>query len=161
MGRTQPSWCKYYQRVIWESAEPVPKSLLVLKLGNHGTFIYSRCAPFRLEADECSSWLTWEVLPIPDSSSGIKMLHVIPGKDPFDPANRTGISSLIQYALYSQQIMHYPLSDVRSNDQSPTMVSSSSNTLDRHVDEEDTSNPPENTFTSLTSIIGCRCCFSD
>jgi hypothetical protein len=159
VGLTQPSWCKYYTHIKWETDEPVPNSLLVLQLGHHGKFVYSRCAPFCLEADECSSWLTWEVLPIPDISFGIKMLHVIPGKDPNDPTNGTRISSLIQYSLYSQQIMARPKMFYRENDESSTMTGQASATPDQKDDDESLSNSSEDkASTSLTCNIGCKWC---
>jgi hypothetical protein len=103
-GSSTPRWEHFYQRLIWDSLLPVPNTLFVLELGQHGKFIYRRFPPFHLSADSCSNWLEWINLPVPNTLHGIQMLQVKQGKNPMDPSNLTGIASLLNYRLYSEQI---------------------------------------------------------
>ena len=123
-----PSWCKYYQLVEWDLRFDVPKSLLLLELEEHGTFVYRRCPPFKLESEECGSWLQWGIVNRPGFKFGIKMLQVKQGEDPNDSKNGTKILSAINYFLYSHQITHHSFPSLTKHPTTPTL----SKTIDRN-----------------------------
>lgn len=133
--------------------------MFTLNIQHHGAFVYRRCPPFQLEADECSSWLTWEILPIPDISHGIQMLQVKAGKDPEDLDNRTGICSLLQFSLYSRQITHLPPPLQHLSAESSANVAQYTPTrLEEHQVTNDLSNSPGSL--SVTTDCDPKCCCS-
>ena len=118
-----PKWEIFYQRIIWDSTIPVPKTFFILDFESLGKqFYYRRCPPFILTYDQCSSWLKWTNIKILDTIDGIQMLTVLPGKNPIDKENKTGICSRLDYRLYSIQVSNQVMVPLNKTSDSATSV---------------------------------------
>ena len=102
----QKGWTLFFHRTDWKNEIQIPKSFYTLDLGRNGKHIYHQCAPFHLSEDECSSWLEWtEIKPDKDEDS-IRMLRYKQTLESLinQPDTKTGISSMIQHALWADQL---------------------------------------------------------
>ena len=135
----------FFRRTDWKNEIQVPKSFYILDLGRNGKHIYHPCAPFHLSEDECSSWLEWTELQPDKDEDSIRMLHY---KQPLESLisqqdTKTGISSIIQYALWADQLSTHPpfLGDYRRMEevvrkQMSTCSRNVANIVSKHVKEE-------------------------
>ena len=99
-------WNLFFHRTDWRSEIQVPKSFYTLDLGHNGKHVYHPCAPFHLSEDECSSWLEWTELKPDKDEDFVKMLHYKQTLESLinNPDTKTGISSMIQHALWAEQL---------------------------------------------------------
>lgn len=103
---TTPLWTDFHQQVPWNTILEPPRNLRRLYLFDQGHFVYRRCPPFFLEADPCSSWLEWTIVPYPViNEPPIKTLRIKSGRNPASIRNSTLICTKINYDLYVKQLL--------------------------------------------------------
>lgn len=60
---TGPWWDSFYSRVSpWPEGSLPPARFVIVGLGENRKFVYEPMAPFNLEKDECSEWVSWTPL---------------------------------------------------------------------------------------------------
>lgn len=100
------NWDNFFHKITWDNNIPVPRALYKLNLGNNGTHIYEPFFPFTLTEDECSSWLKWATIRLPDEGDEVQLLQFKndPNETLANQDNKTNIAAHIQHSLWNEQL---------------------------------------------------------
>jgi hypothetical protein len=117
-NRSKPYWNKFFIITTWPENLEKPNDFLSLKFDKQPARIYKPHPPFNLEEDECSSWLTWKQVSIPETDDDeVRMLCIKEDTDLEDQDLPTEIATKINHQLWLEQMG--PKEKTRRNNENP------------------------------------------